>query len=57
MFMDKWQVEVEYVNPAFDIADFYKWSEKFNLLTKMKLLVESYCQQNKMKPEKYKEYV
>ena len=43
MFKEKWDIEVEYVNAAFDIADFYAQSEKFNQLTKLKLLVESYC--------------
>ena len=39
VFLRKWNVKVEYVCPAFDIEDFYKCSERFNILTKMLFLV------------------
>ena len=53
VFKRKYGANVEYVNAAFDIEDFYALSEKFMMLSKLKNLVQSYCESNKFSLEKY----
>lgn len=44
-----YDAEVEYVNPCFKIQDFYKWTEEYNNLQKLKRMVEIYCGENGIK--------
>mmetsp|Transcript_17892 Transcript_17892/g.30407 ORF Transcript_17892/g.30407 Transcript_17892/m.30407 type:complete len:217 (+) Transcript_17892:554-1204(+) len=49
--------EIEYVNPAYDIDEFYKHSEKINQLQKCMLLVEQYCEDNAFTLDKYRDMI
>ena len=55
VFKKKWGIEVEYINIAYTIANFYKLSEKFNNLTKLRSIVKHYCAKEKMNEKKYRE--
>jgi len=46
--------DVQYVNFAYDIQNFYELTEKYNELSKQQMLVQAYCKQNKMEEETYK---
>ena len=54
VFKERWEIEVEYVNIAYTIADFYKLSEKFNNLTKLQTIAKQYCVKEKMNEKKYR---
>lgn len=46
---EKYDVKVEYVNPVFDIADFFKIAEEHNKLLKKKVLIDEYMKEKDMK--------
>ena len=53
-FENKYSItDIQYINFAFDIADFYKLTERFNELTKHQMLVKAYCKQNDYDEDKY----
>ena len=56
VFADKFAInDVVYVNPAYDIKDFYKWSAEFNELQKHKLIVQQYLEKQKFNESKYRD--
>ena len=55
VFKEKWDIEVEYVNIAYNIVDFYKLSEKFNSLTKLRAIAKNYCVKEKINKNQYQE--
>ena len=56
-FQRRYGIEVEYVNPAFSIDEFYKLFEKQNQLMKQKMQVDAYCEKEKINLDKYKTYI
>jgi hypothetical protein len=57
VFCAKYDMEeddIVYVNPCFDIGDFYKLSEKYNNLMKEKGIVDAYKEEHKLDEEGYK---
>lgn len=43
--------KIVYVNPAYDIGDFYKQSTRYAELTKLKMILEAYKEDNKLSDE------
>lgn len=56
-FRDRFELEIVYVNAAYKIDDFYKVSEKYNLLQKKKGIVEFFCEENNITKDDYKQNV
>jgi hypothetical protein len=54
VFKDKYDAEVVYVNPCFKIQNIYKLNDRYNILVKLKLMVELWCDDNGIKDEKDK---
>lgn len=46
---------IVYVNPAYNIGDFYKQSTRFNALTKLKMILDSYKEDNKLSDDQMTE--
>lgn len=50
-----YEVDIEYVNVAYDIADFFKVVDEFAKLKKYKFIIEAYMKKNKMSKEEFQE--
>jgi hypothetical protein len=56
-FKSKYNIDIVYTNAAYDIKNFYEWTQRLNYLFKMKMLVEGYCESSKISIDKYNQYV
>ena len=45
-FSEKYHAEVEYINPAWKIDQYYKWVDEQIKMSKLKTLIEAYCEEN-----------
>lgn len=57
VFKEKYNVDIEYVNTAYTIKNFFDLSQKHNELMKLKMLVEGYCAESKISTDKYQSYI
>jgi hypothetical protein len=51
--LTRFEADVEYINPCFKIDKFYKWIDKQINMSKLKTLVEAYCEKNSIDKDSF----